>query len=42
MRLATLDNAQRALHSHLHMEGVSFEAATAFARRYVETIEWKP
>lgn len=40
VKLATLGNAERALHSQLNMQGVSFQSATTFARRYVEAIEW--
>jgi serine protease Do len=39
-RLATLDSSKRALHSTLNMQGVPFDAAMSFARRYVESIEW--
>ena len=40
VKIATLGSGDRALHSQLNLDGVSFQAATAFARRYVETIEW--
>lgn len=40
VKIATIGNADRALQSQLSMEGVSFHAATAFAQRYMETIEW--
>jgi len=40
MKLATIDSAERALHSRLEMEGVPFEAAMVFTRRYIENIEW--
>ncbi|HEX2825091.1 MAG TPA: serine protease [Burkholderiales bacterium] len=39
-RLATVDSSKRALHSSLNMQGVPFEAAMSFARRYIESIEW--
>ena len=41
LRLATLGDSALALHSDLEMEGVSFEAATEFSRRYIEAIRWK-
>ena len=41
VKMATVGNRQRALHSQLDMHGVPFEAAVAFARRYIEAIEWK-
>jgi serine protease Do len=40
VKIATLGNAERALQSQLSIEGVSYEAAMAFVRRYVEAIEW--
>ena len=40
VRLATVDSSKRALHSTLNMQGVPFDAAMSFARRYVESIEW--
>ena len=40
LKLATIDNSELALHSNLDMQGVSFEAATTFARRYIERFEW--
>jgi len=40
LRIATLGHAAIALQSDLDMEGVSFEAAKAFAKRYVEAIRW--
>jgi S1-C subfamily serine protease len=40
LKLATLGDSGLALHSQLEMEGVSFEAGTTFARRYVEAIRW--
>jgi len=41
VRLATLGDPGIALQSDLEMEGVSFEAATEFSRRYIEAIRWK-
>ena len=40
MRLATLGDTAIALHSNLEMEGVSFEAALEFSKRYLEAIRW--
>jgi len=40
VRLATLGDPGAALQSDLEMEGVSFEAAMEFAKRYVEAIRW--
>lgn len=40
LRMATLGDAALALHSSLELEGVSFEAAREFARRYFESIRW--
>jgi S1-C subfamily serine protease len=40
MRLATLGDPAIALHSNLEMEGVSFEAAIEFSKRYLEAIRW--
>ena len=40
VKVATLGDAGQALHSFLDLEGVPFEAATEFARRYVEAIRW--
>ena len=40
LRIATVDDSERALHSHLELDGVSFEHAMTFARRYLEGIEW--
>jgi serine protease Do len=40
LRIATLGHAAIALQSDLDMEGVSFEAAKTFAKRYVEAIRW--
>jgi len=40
MRLATLGDTAIALHSNLDMEGVSFEAALEFSKRYLEAIRW--
>jgi hypothetical protein len=40
VRLATLGDPAIALQSDLEMEGVSFEAATKFSKRYVEAIRW--
>jgi hypothetical protein len=40
VKIATLGNPERALHSELNLDGVSFESAMAFVRRYVEAIEW--
>jgi serine protease Do len=40
VRLATLGDPAIALQSDLEMEGVSFEAATEFSKRYVEAIRW--
>lgn len=39
-KIATLGDSAVALQSELEMEGVSFEAATKLARRYVEAIRW--
>ena len=39
-RIATLGDPALALHSELEMEGVSFEAAMKFSRRYIEAIRW--
>lgn len=40
MRLATLGDPAIALHSNLDMEGVSFEAAIEFSKRYLAAIRW--
>lgn len=40
LRLATLGDPAIALQSSLEMEGVSFEAAKEFSKRYVEAIRW--
>jgi len=40
VRLATLGDPAIALHSNLEMEGVSFDAATEFSKRYLEAIRW--
>ena len=40
VKIATLGNRERALHSELNIDGVSFQSAMAFVRRYVEAIEW--
>jgi S1-C subfamily serine protease len=40
LRLATLGDPGLALQSSLELEGVSFEAARDFARRYFEAIRW--
>jgi len=40
MRLATLGDPAIALHSNLEMEGVSFEAAIEFSKRYLAAIRW--
>jgi S1-C subfamily serine protease len=40
VRLATLGEPGVALQSDLELEGVSFEAAMEFAKRYVEAIRW--
>lgn len=40
LRMATLGAPALALHSSLELEGVSFEAAREFARRYFEAIRW--
>jgi len=40
VRLATLGDPAIALQSDLEMEGVSFEAATKFSKRYIEAIRW--
>jgi len=40
LRIATLGGSALGLQSELEMEGVSFEAATKLARRYVEAIRW--
>jgi len=40
LRLATLGDPAIALLSNLDMEGVSYEAAQEFAKRYVEAVKW--
>lgn len=40
LKIATLGDPGVALQSELEMDGVSFEAATTFSRRYVEAIRW--
>jgi len=40
LRLATVGDSGRALHSHLDLQGVAFDTAMTFARRYLERIEW--
>lgn len=40
LRLATLGDARVALQSHLDMEGVSYEAAMEFSKRYIEAVRW--
>jgi S1-C subfamily serine protease len=40
LRLATLGDPAVALQSTLDMQGVSFEAAQEFSKRYVEAIRW--
>ena len=40
LRIATLGDPALALHSELEMEGVPFESAMEFSRRYVEAIRW--
>ncbi len=40
LRIATLGDPALALHSELEMEGVSFEAAMEFSKRYIEAIRW--
>jgi S1-C subfamily serine protease len=40
LRVATLGDPGLALQSSLELEGVSFEAARDFARRYFEAIRW--
>jgi hypothetical protein len=40
LRIATLGDTAVALHSALEMEGVSFEAAMEFSKRYIEAIRW--
>jgi serine protease Do len=40
LRIATLGDPGVALHSEVEMEGVSFEAAEEFAKRYLEAIKW--
>jgi serine protease Do len=39
-KVATLGDSSLALQSELDMEGVSFEAATALSRRYLEALRW--
>jgi S1-C subfamily serine protease len=40
LRFGTLGDSGVALHSELEMEGVSFDAAMEFAKRYIEAIRW--
>ena len=40
MRLATLGDTAIALHSNLEMQGVSYDAALEFSKRYLEAIRW--
>jgi len=40
LRIATLGDTALALHSALEMEGVSFEGAMDFSKRYIEAIRW--
>lgn len=40
LRMATLGDPAIALQSSLDMEGVSYEAAREFAKRYLEAIRW--
>jgi hypothetical protein len=40
LRMATLGDPAIALQSSLDMEGVSFEAAREFAKRYLEAMRW--
>ncbi len=40
LRLATLGAEGVALQTNLDMQGVSFDAAKTFARRYIEVIRW--
>ena len=40
LRIATLGDSAIALHSELELEGVSFDAAMDFSKRYFEAIRW--
>lgn len=40
LRMATLGGSAVALHSSLDLEGVSFEAASEYAKRYFEAMRW--
>ena len=38
----TLDRSEAALHTSLALTGVTFDNAAAFARAYLEAIQWRP